>query len=284
MKNSDSSIPFDESHAAALAHNRRAWDDMVRARQALARPASDSEFTNPLAVVDGCGWLGGDIRGQQVLCLAAGGGRQSALYAAAGGVVTVVDLSPAMLELDRQVAQERGLSVRTIEASMDYLPMLKNQEFDLVIHPVSTCYVPLIEPVYREVARVTRPGGLYVSQHKQPTSLQSSLQVGATGNYEIREPYERTGPLPAAEASRLREQGTLEYLHRWEEILGVMCRVGFVIEDVIEPQHADPQAAVSSFGHRCRFISPYIRIKARRRGLPGNSPHTGSSGRLLLPR
>ena len=43
-----------------------------------------------------------------MLCLAAGGGKQSALYAAAGAEVTVVDLSPEMLALDRQVAAERS--------------------------------------------------------------------------------------------------------------------------------------------------------------------------------
>ena len=44
----------------------------------------DKDFEDPLATVDGLGWLGGDIRGKALLCLAAGGGRQSVLYAAAG--------------------------------------------------------------------------------------------------------------------------------------------------------------------------------------------------------
>lgn len=257
---------------------------MVQSRQALTRPARDDEFANPLAVVDGCGWLGGNIQGKELLCLAAGGGRQSALYAAAGAIVTVVDLSPAMLELDRQVATERGLPIRTIEASMDDMPMLGNAAFDIVIHPVSTCYVPRIEPVYREVARVTRPGGIYISQHKQPTSLQAGLEPSARG-YELIEPYYRQGPLPATGASRLREQGTLEFLHRWEELLGLMCRAGFVIEDLFEPLHADAQAAAGEFGHRCRYIAPYVRIKARRRGGGGGTSggeETDRPSRLIL--
>ena len=132
---------------------------MVKSRQGFTRPARDEDFVDPLAVVDACGWLQGGIRGQRVLCLAAGGGRQSALYAAAGGIVSVVDISPAMLELDRQVAAERGLEVRTVQTSMEDLAMFRDAEFDLVIQPVSTCYVPQIAPVYREVARVLRAGG-----------------------------------------------------------------------------------------------------------------------------
>lgn len=247
----------------AHAHNRRAWDELVRQQQRFTQPARDEEFQNPLQTVDPVGWLGGDIRGQKVLALAAGGGRQGPLYAAAGGVVTVVDISPEQLVLDRQVAAERGLSLRTVETSMDELSMFNTAEFDLVIHPVSTCYVPEIAPVYREVARVMRPGGLYISQHKTPTSLQAEVQPSSRG-YELSEPYYRSGPLPPVVGSRHREEGTLEYLHRWEEIIGWLCRAGFVIEDLVEPQHAEENAPLGSFAHRSRYVAPYVRIKARR--------------------
>jgi SAM-dependent methyltransferase len=246
-------------------HNRRAWDALVRERQRFTVPARDEDFVNPLRTVDQPGWLGGSITGKSLLCLAAGGGKHGPLYAAAGAQVTVVDISPAMLELDRQVATERNLPLRTIEASMDDLAGLMAAEFDIVIHPVSTCYVASIARVYREVARVLRSGGVYISQHKTPANLQAEQQPTLRG-YELSEPYYRTGPLPPVAGSRLREEGTLEFLHRWEEILGYLCRSGFVIEDVLEPVHADPQAEPGSFGHRCRYIAPYVRIKARRIG------------------
>jgi SAM-dependent methyltransferase len=248
-------------------HNRRAWDAMVARGQRFTRPARDEDFADPLRKVDPIGWLGSSIRGQSLLCLAAGGGKHGPLYAAAGAVVTVVDLSPAMLELDRQVAAERRLDLRTVEASMDDLGMLAPEEFDLVIHPVSTCYLPEIGPVYREIARVTRAGGLYISQHKSPTSLQSEVVPSARG-YELSEPYYRTGPLPPVLGSPHREEGTLEYLHRWEELLGLMCRAGFAIEDLVEPLHARLDALPGSFEHRSQFVAPYVRIKARRTGTP----------------
>src|SRR5436305_15300852 len=109
-------------------HNRRAWDDMAAKGQRFTRPAADDDFANPLATVDQIGWLGGDIRGKRLLCLAAGGGKHGPLYAAAGAVVTVVDISPAQLELVRIVAAERRLQLRTVEASMDEMPMLQDGE------------------------------------------------------------------------------------------------------------------------------------------------------------
>jgi ubiquinone/menaquinone biosynthesis C-methylase UbiE len=246
-------------------HNRRAWDKLVARRQCFTRPARDEDFVDPLAKVDPLGWLGGDIRGKTLLCLAAGGGKHGPLYAAAGARVTVVDLSPAMLELDRQVAAERRIDLVTVEASMDAMPMLADASFDIVIHPVSTCYVPQVAPVYREVARVTRPGGTYISQHKSPVSLQTDVTPSRRG-YELIEPYYRTGPLAPVTGSPHREEGTLEYLHRWEELLGQMCRAGFAIEDLVEPLHAKAEASSGDFAHRSQFVAPYVRIKARRRG------------------
>ncbi len=256
-------------------HNRSAWDRLAKKQDRLAKPARDVDFENPLASVDGPGWLGGDIRGKTVLCLAAGGGRQGPIYAAAGAMVTVVDISSAMLELDRQVATERGINFRTIEASMDDLSALMNEEFDIVIQPVSTCYVPDLRPVFSEVARVTKPGGIYISQHKQPVSLQTSIEPD-NGSYRIEEPYYKSDPL-ALNANRnlIREDGTQEWIHTWESILGGMCRSGFAIEDLTEPMHAKTDAAVGAFAHRSRFVAPYVRIKARRVGQAKTKLHLG---------
>lgn len=247
-----------------LEFNQAAWDELAARGNPLTRPAEDRLFENPLRCVDGPGWLGDSIRGQKVLCLAAGGGRQGPLYAAAGGQVTVVDISGAMLQLDRQVAAERKLDIETIQTPMDQLTMFADALFDLVIHPVSTCYVPELSAVYSEVARVLRAGGLYISQHKQPTSLQVALKPDASG-YSVREAYYRRDALPVFDGkSPLREQGVREFVHRWEQLIGLMCRAGFVIEDLLEPMHARKGAAAGTLGHRSRYVAPYVRVKARR--------------------
>lgn len=258
---------FPLTSAAAQRQNRRAWNELARNKQRFTTPAADDDLRDPLSATDALGWLGGSVVGKRLLCLASGGGRQSAIYAAAGAQVTVVDLSPEMLALDRQVAAERRLDIRIVEASMDDLSALAESSFDVVVQPVSTCYLPDVTAVYREVARVTAPGGVYISQHKQPTSLQAGVMPGP-GGYEIAEPYYRRSPLPAVSGSRHREEGTLEFLHRWEELIGGLCRCGFVIEDLVEPLLARADAEPGTFGHRCRYVPPYVRIKARRIGAP----------------
>ncbi|RLT10112.1 MAG: class I SAM-dependent methyltransferase [Planctomycetota bacterium] len=229
----------------------------------FSKVATDEECQAPLTTLDRRGWLPASVTGLNVLCLAGAGGWQSILYAVAGANVTVVDLSPEMLWLDQQEATKRGLTVRTIEASMDNLAMLEDASFDIVHQPVSTCYVRDLAQTYREIARVLRDNGLYISQHKQPTSLQISHRDDED-RYVIGVEYYRDGPLPNVSDDSYRERGAVEFLHRWDDLIGELCRSGFVLEDLREPFRADHKAAPGHFGHRGRFVPPYVRLKARR--------------------
>ena len=255
--------------------NREAWDRLSDGSQ-FARLATDEECLEPMKTLDSRGWLPNSVSGLDVLCLASGGGWQSILYASAGARVTVVDLSQGMLKLDAQEAARRHLTVRTLHASMDDLSMLNDQSFDIVHQPVSTCYVPDIRKVYSEIARVLRDGGLYISQHKQPTSAQITRR-DERNHFVVGIEYYHSGPLPRIEDTSYRERGAAEYLHRWDDLIGGLCRTGFVIEDLREPCRADEKAPVEHFGYRGRFIPPYVRLKARR------LPRTPAAGERTSP-
>lgn len=236
---------------------------MAETGSQFARVATDAELRDPLKTLDGRNWLPPSVEGLSVLCLAGGGGWQSILYAVAGANVTVVDLSTSMLDLDRQEAKRRNLRVNAVETSMDDLSAFGEAAFDIVHQPVSTCYVADIGAVYREIARVSKPGALYISQHKQPTSLQI-VRRDQRDNYVIGVDYYISGSLPPATDTSYREGGTVEYLHRWDQLVGELCRAGFVLEDLREPYRGDPKAEPGHFRHRGRFVPPYVRMKARR--------------------
>ena len=243
--------------------NRAAWNRLADTGSQFAHVATDEELREPLKTLDGRGWLPSSVEGLNVLCLAGGGGWQSILYAVAGANTTVLDLSPSMLRLDRREAERRGVPVRIIEGSMDDLSMLDDASFDIVHQPVSTCYIPDIGRVYREIARVTKDGGLYISQHKQPTSLQI-VRRDQQEHYVIGIEYYHEGALPATADVSYRETGAVEYIHRWDQLVGELCRSGFVLEDLREPYRGDPEAKPGHFRHRGRFIAPYVRMKVRR--------------------
>ena len=250
--------------------NATAWNRLCESGSVFAKVASDEECRTPLQTLDSRGWLPVSVAGLDVLCLAAGGGWQSILYAVAGARVTVVDLSASMLRQDLDEARKRGVHVRAIEASMDRLDQLEAESFDIVHQPVSTCYVPDICAVYAEVARVLRSGGVYISQHKQPTSLQI-VGRDAADRYVVGTRYYRSGPLPLTTDRSYREEGTQEFLHRWEDLVGGLCRSGFVVEDLREPYRGDESAEPGHYKHRGLFTPPYVRLKARRLARTGTS-------------
>lgn len=248
--------------------NRAAWDQL----------AGDPHFAGTIelppdrdAARDALDpWLAPEVTERtRVLCLGAGGGTHGPLFAIAGAQVTVVDFSAAQLRLDEQVARSRQLDLTTVLTSMDDLSTFAAETFDCVVQPVSGCYVRRLTRVYAEVARVLRPGGLYVVQHKQPASLQAGSLVESSG-YRIDHPAVEGWPLaPTADQSLMhRERETYEFLHTLDSLLGGLCRSGFVIEDIYEPPRGDAWAPIGSLEHRAAFLPPYIKIKARRIALP----------------
>ncbi len=247
-----------------LACNRQAWDERHGDPRFvfLGDVAIDREMA--LSAIDP--WLREEgIDGQRVLLLGAGGGMHGPLHAVAGANVTVVDLSPRQLSVDQAIADRSGLRIRTVRASLDQLDGLEKEEFDVVVQPVSSCYLADLQPMFREVARVLRVGGLYVSQHKQPAAVQADASW-LEGGYRVAHPYFDGVPLAPNDVAdnALREADTWEFIHSLEAIVGGVCRAGMVIEDLTEPVRADAWALAGSERHRACYLPPYLKLKARR--------------------
>ena len=235
------------ARSRAAARNKDAWDKLADdPRFAGGEPPKDPEALDE--------WLRDEpLEGKALLCLGAGGGRQGPLHAAAGAVVTVVDVS------ERQLDHDRKAGLQTLCASMDHLDGLASASFDIVVQPVSSCYVADLDRVHAEVARVLKSGGLYIVQHKQPASLQASTE----GAYVVGFPCAEGAALSEQPAPH-REPGTTEFIHGLESLIGGLCRAGFVIEAFSEPPRADASAPAGSPGHRAWYLPPYLKIKARR--------------------
>ena len=134
-----------------------------------------------------------DIRGMEVLCLAGGGGQQSALCSLLGAKVTVLDLTPEQLRRDQVAAQHYGYEVETIQGDMRDLSVLEGRTFDRVIQPISTLYVPDLSELFAGVARVLKSGGLYYADFCYPR-LYMVEDLGWDGNgYLLRfsQPHKR---------------------------------------------------------------------------------------------
>lgn len=107
-------------------------------------------------------WFG-NLAGKKILGLASGGGQQMPVFAALGADCTVLDYSERQIESERMVAAREGYQIRIIRGDMTKRLPFEDEEFDLIFHPVSNCYVREVETIWRECWRVLKKGGYLIS-------------------------------------------------------------------------------------------------------------------------
>lgn len=170
------------------------------------------------------------LAGLDVLCLASGGGQQGPVLAAAGANVTVFDNSPAQLARDREVAQRDGLTITTVEGDMRDLSAFPDASFGLIFHPCSNCFVPDVRPVWRECARVLRPGGVLLAGFTNPILYLFDDAKMEAGEFVVRHriPYSDVTSLTDEERRRYTDKGEpLCFGHTLADQIGGQLEAGF---------------------------------------------------------
>ncbi|MCL4204916.1 MAG: class I SAM-dependent methyltransferase [Pirellulaceae bacterium] len=254
------------------AYNRRAWDGLVEAGNRWTIPVTGDEIqrardgdwqvvltpTRPVPR----SWFP-DLMGAAVLCLASGGGQQGPLLAAAGARVTVLDNSPRQLLQDRMIADREGLSLATVEGDMADLSAFERATFDLIFHPCSNCFVPDVRPVWRECARVLRPGGILLAGFSNPVRYLFDIDDMETGNLVVRHsiPYSDATDLSETDRQRIiLDQGEpLEFGHALEHQIGGQLDAGFAITEFYEDRYDDPVADPLS-----KYLPTFVATRAVR--------------------
>ena len=101
-------------------------------------------------------WLGERATGR-VLEVAIGTGRSLPFYVTATSL-TGVDLSPEMLAVARQRAEDRGLPLDLLEGDAEALPV-EDAAYDTVLCSLSLCTIPDPAAAIAEMKRALVPGG-----------------------------------------------------------------------------------------------------------------------------
>lgn len=182
-------------------------------------------------------WLG-DIQNKHILCLASGGGQQGPILAAAGAKVTVFDISEEQLNHDQLVASRDDLELITVQGEMTNLSMFANDSFDLIVHPISNCFIPDVQPLWTEAFRVLRPEGKLIAGMVNPL-LYALNDGGDTTEQNLfinrTIPYSDFARLNQDEhEEHLRKGYAFEFGHTLDDLIGGQLKAGFYIAGFCE--------------------------------------------------
>jgi SAM-dependent methyltransferase len=185
--------------------------------------------------------------------------------------VTLLDLSPGQLSVDRALAEENSYDIEILQGDMLDLSRLHGRAFDLVYQPISACYVPDVERLYRQVARTLRPGGYYQVEHLNSTQVQLDDHQPWDGSaYRIVRPQQTTEPVTLPWWLTIPDGKDLgvplqHFTHSLDQLIGGLGRAEFDVLGFTERTHGDPDDPPGSFWHQCAFLPPYFSMLARRR-------------------
>lgn len=186
-------------------------------------------------------WFG-NLNGASVLGLASGGGQQIPIFTALGADCTVLDYSQKQLEKEALVAQREGYSVRLVRADMTKPLPFEDEQFDLIFHPVSNCYVKDVLPIWQECFRVLKKGGILLAGFDNGFNY---LFDDSEENICYSLPFDSLSNPQQYEDSVKNDWG-IQFSHTIEEQIGGQLKAGFRLADIY--QDTNGSGKLHSFG------------------------------------
>lgn len=249
-------------------YNSERWRRLVEANAVFTQPKLDLDAEAARILIDPEGKLG-DLTGRRVLCLAAGGGQQSAAFALLGAQVTVFDLAEGQLARDRQAAAHYGVAITTIQGDMRDLSALEADIFDLVWQPYSLNFVPDARLIFAQVGRILRPGGMYYFACANPFFLGMSQQDWNGEGYVLRHPYTVGAKIISQDEDWVYNRGTqpveaipgsMEFRHTLSVLINRLADEGFVTQHMVDSIDIDPDADTEpgSWEHFTAYAPPWL--------------------------
>lgn len=176
-----------------------------------------------------------ELKDKRILGLASGGGQQMPIFAALGGICTVLDYSDRQLASEEMVAKREGYDIEIVKADMTKTFPFEDETFDLIFHSVSNCYVEEVLPVWKECYRVLKKGGI----------LLAGVDNGINYIFDDTEtcivhglPYNPLKDRALYEEAIQRGDG-IQFSHTVEEQIGGLLRAGFRLTHLLEDTNGE---------------------------------------------
>jgi ubiquinone/menaquinone biosynthesis C-methylase UbiE len=167
--------------------------------------------------------------------LASGGGQQMPVFAALGAKCTVLDYSEKQLESDALVAKREGYDIRIIRGDMTKRFPFEDEEFDIVFHPVSNCYIEDVRFVWNECYRVLKKGGLLISGTDHYINYIVDQDEKTIVNHLPFNPLKDEEQMKQLEA----DDAGVQFSHSLEEQIGGQLEAGFTLTNIYEDTNGE---------------------------------------------
>ncbi len=147
---------------------RSAWNEISPYYQAESQIPTDFVHYGPHCPNEDQLQLIGDVKGKHLLEVGCGGGQCSVAFATRGAIATGMDLSDKQVEFARELARAEGVPATFAQGSADDLSAIPDASQDVVFSAYALQYVEHMDRCFGEVARVLKPGGLFVFSLDHP--------------------------------------------------------------------------------------------------------------------
>ena len=248
-------------------YNMARWKALVEADALFTRPALTLDPISARDRLDPEGRLG-DVAAKDVLCLACGGGQQSIAFALLKANVTVLDLSEAQLNRDREAAAHFDVDIKILQGDMRDLSHFEEAGFDIVYHSYSLGFVPNVRVVFQQVARVLRPGGVYHFMCANPFFMGMQEKDWNGDGYTIKHPYVNGAEITYEDQewvyNRSKSGAAIpaprEFRHTLSALISGLVEQGFIIQHVSDYSsfNPDPNAEPGTWSHFVSIAPPWL--------------------------
>lgn len=178
-------------------------------------------------------WFG-ELKDKKILGLASGGGQQMPIFAALGAKCYVLDYSKKQLESEKNISLREGYEIEIIHFDMTKPLPFKDEEFDIIFHPVSNVYVEDVKSIFKECYRILKKDGI----------LMCGLDTGINFITNDEKTIENSLPFNPLKNKKylkmlLEEDNAIQFSHTLEEQIGGQLEAGFVLTNIYEDTNGE---------------------------------------------
>ena len=216
--------------------SKTGWNLLSKSYQTRTKIALDDVHYGPISPGERDLHLLGDVTGKAILEIGCGGGQNAIVLAKWGAHAVGLDISEQQIAHAKALAAKAGVRVPFHLGDMQNLRRFQPASFDAVLSSHAIGYAENVGTVFSEVARILRPGGLFVFAEGHPvirTGCPIRFRKGrrwAVGNYFDRKKRVWTWKTPDGVAVFEGGQITVQ------DFFDLLTQAGFAVERIVEPE------------------------------------------------